>query len=52
MWVKDKSRDTWHWRTNCSKYPTGSNVEKSSSNPSSGELCNDCRAKENAGYCK
>jgi hypothetical protein len=48
---RKKGSDTWHWCRNCSQYPTGSDTETSSSKPSSGELCNQCRGKEQAGNC-
>lgn len=43
--------DTWHFCTNCSKWPT-SNYEESTTKPTTGELCNECRAKEAAGNCR
>ena len=49
-----KDRDTWHWCKNCSNYPTEDYVEVSISiaRPSSGELDNECLAKEKAGTCR
>lgn len=47
---KSKGSDTWHWCRNCSKYPS-SNFDESSSKPSSGELCNECKSKERDGRC-
>ncbi len=52
MWVRANERDTWHWCSNCSKYPSGSDVDKSSTKPTSGELCNECKAKQASGNCK
>jgi hypothetical protein len=47
--------DTWHWCTNCSNWPT-SNYEEvdvpAGQRPSSGELDNECLAKERAGTCQ
>ena len=48
---KRKNSDTWHWCKNCSKWPT-SNYEARYSKPSSGELCNECKAKDSKGECK
>jgi hypothetical protein len=48
---KVKGTDTWHYCTNCSKYPA-SNYDVSNAKPTSGELCNECRAKEQNGQCQ
>jgi hypothetical protein len=48
---KAKDSDTWHWCTNCSKWPTV-NYDTSSTKPTSGELDNECKAKEKDGNCK
>lgn len=45
-----KGKDTWHWCKNCSNWPR-SNYDEKSSKPTTGELCNQCRAKEKAGTC-
>ena len=50
-YVRKKGSDTWHWCRNCSDYPTGSDVEKKDTKPTSGELCNQCRGKEANGNC-
>ena len=44
------SNDTWHFCTNCSNWPT-SNYDESSTKPTTGELCNECKAKEKTGTC-
>ncbi|HEX8652010.1 MAG TPA: DUF433 domain-containing protein [Pyrinomonadaceae bacterium] len=45
--------DTWHWCGNCSFWPTSDYEEKiGSSRPTTGELCNECLAKERAGNCQ
>lgn len=49
---RKKGSDTWHWCSNCSKYPTGSDVETSHTKPTYGELCNECKGKETAGTCR
>jgi len=46
-----RDKDTWHWCTNCSNWPTN-NYEEQASKPTSGELCNECRGKESAGTCR
>lgn len=51
MYVRKRGSDTWHWCKNCSKYPTGSDVEVSYTKPTSGELDNECKAKEAAKNC-
>ena len=48
---RTKGRDTWHWCSNCSNYPS-SNYETSPSKPRSGELCNECQAKDRDGNCR
>ena len=51
VYKKKKGHDTWHWCTNCSKFPTGSDVDVSYTKPTSGELCNECKSKEKEGKC-
>lgn len=46
-----KGTDAWHWCTNCSNWPT-SDYETSATKPTSGELDNECKAKEKAGTCR
>ena len=46
-----KGSDAWHWCKNCSNWPT-SNYEERQTKPTTGELCNECRAKEKDGNCK
>lgn len=48
---KAKGRDTWHWCSNCTRWPTG-DYETSYSKPTSGELCNECKAKDRDGTCR
>ena len=52
VYKKRKGSDTWHWCSNCSKYPTGHDMDVSYSKPRSGELCNECKSKESAGTCR
>jgi hypothetical protein len=48
---KRRGTDTWHFCTNCSHWPIADYEEKPSQ-PSSGELCNECRAKKSQGTCR
>ena len=50
MYRRKKTSDTWHWCTNCSEWPTSDYVEQSEK-PTTGELDNQCKAKEQAGNC-
>ena len=46
-----KDSDTWHWCKNCSNWPT-SNYESRYSKPSYGELCDECKEKDERRECK
>jgi len=48
---KIKGSDTWHWCKNCSKWPTSNYDSHFGTAPTSGEKCNECRAKEKDGKC-
>ena len=48
---KRKGKDTWHWCSNCSNWPTF-DFEEKPAKPAGGELCNECQAKDKAGTCK
>ena len=51
---KKKGSDTWHWCGNCSNWPTynyDSERHSGKERPKSGELDNECKAKEAAGNC-
>ena len=50
-WRRRKGQDVWHWCRNCSNYPTGPDLEVSHTKPTSGELDNECRAKQMSGKC-
>jgi len=47
---RKKGNDTWHFCSNCSKYPT-SDYDTSTTKPTTGELCNECKGKEKASNC-
>ena len=50
---RKKGSDTWHWCTNCSFWPTSDYDEVTTSGrPSSGELCNECKAKDRERTCR
>lgn len=47
---KRNDKDTWHWCRNCSNWPT-TNYKEQQTKPTTGELCNECQAKQKAGTC-
>ena len=47
---REKGSDTWHWCKNCSHYPKD-NYEVRYEKPTSGELCDECMAKDKKGGC-
>jgi len=50
---RKRGSDTWHWCRNCSKYPTEDYEEITVyGRPTSGELCNECLAKERENNCR
>lgn len=51
VYRRRRDSDTWHFCRNCSKWPTSDYVEQTSK-PTSGELDNECLAKERAGSCR
>ena len=46
-----RDSDAWHWCRNCSNWPTFDYAE-SEGKPTSGELCNECEAKQMVGTCQ
>lgn len=49
---KKKGSDTWHWCTNCSNWPKYDYDEREfDKRPTSGELCDQCLAKEKDNKC-
>jgi len=51
---KGDKHDAWHWCTNCSNWPTKDYEEievEEGKRPSTGELDNQCKAKEKARNC-
>jgi len=48
---KRTGNDTWHFCSNCTNWPT-SGYESRETKPTTGELCNQCQAKQKAGQCK
>lgn len=46
-----RGSDTWHSCRNCSNWPT-SNYDEQHHKPTTGEMCNECKAKESAGTCQ
>jgi len=52
---KRKGSDTWHWCTNCSKWPKWPDIYETwcgGRRPKNGELCNECKSKEKRNDCK
>jgi hypothetical protein len=47
---KMKDGDTWHFCSNCSKWPA-SDYDEQVNPPMFGELCNECKAKRRDGTC-
>lgn len=45
VYRKRETSDTWHWREDCSIWPTKDYTERKTK-PKSGELCNQCAAKD------
>jgi hypothetical protein len=46
-----KGSDVWHWCRNCSNWPTSNYDTRDTKPTSSGELDNECLAKDRAGTC-
>ena len=46
-----RRRDTWHFCSNCSNWPTSDYVERDSK-PARGELCDQCEAKQRNNNCR
>jgi len=46
-----KGSDAWHFCSNCSNWPTSS-YDEQSQKPTTGEFCNECKAKKSAGTCR
>lgn len=52
-YVRRPTSDTWHFCTNCAHYPHDREVVTTTQaeTPTSGELCNQCLAKQRRGGC-
>lgn len=48
---RKRGSDTWHFCRNCTGWPT-SDYEERTTKPTTGELDNQCLAKERAGDCR
>jgi len=48
---KRKGTDTWHFCANCSNWPM-QDFEEQYAKPTTGELCNECKAKKERNDCK
>jgi hypothetical protein len=54
IYRKKKTFDSWHFCTNCSRWPTYDYDQKevpAGQRPSGGELCDECLGKEKNGTC-
>jgi len=50
---KRKGSDAWHWCKNCTNWPPLSqNPVVKHSKPTTGEFCNECKAKAKRGECR
>jgi hypothetical protein len=47
---KKQGSDTWHYCRNCARWPTA-DYDQKTNRPTTGELCNECQAKDKAGTC-
>lgn len=53
IYRKRKGSDTWHWCKNCTNWPTTNYDELNIvGRPTSGELDNECLAKEKSRECR
>jgi hypothetical protein len=48
-YVQAVGKNTWHWCTNCSKYP--SNIGKTRTTRPAWDLCEECKSKEKNKNC-
>ena len=48
-YVQAPDSDTWHWCRNCSGFPQ--TVANETDERPGSDLCNECKAKEDAGDC-
>ncbi|WP_319780053.1 hypothetical protein [Maridesulfovibrio sp.] len=48
---KRNGSDTWHFCRNCTNWPTSGYTERTSK-PTSGELCDQCKAKKRNANCR
>jgi hypothetical protein len=55
LYRKLQGADTWHWCKNCTKWPEFHYDNKylmRKERPKTGELCDECKAKEIRGGCR
>ena len=46
------NKDTWHWCRNCANDPKLPGYATSPTKPTSGELCNECKHKDETNDCR
>ena len=52
-WRRKHGSDVWHWCRNCSNWPTVyGTYDSRTTKPTTGELDNECLAKQKAGTCQ
>jgi hypothetical protein len=51
IYRRRRGRDTWQFCSNCSNWPTSDYVERDRK-PATGELCDQCEAKQRNGNCR
>jgi len=47
-----RRRETWHFCANCSNWPTSGDYNERASKPTTGELCDQCQAKQRHNNCR
>ena len=51
IYVRKEGADTWHWCTNCPRYPGTEDVKITTENKPTSDLCDQCKQKEQDGSC-
>ena len=53
LYKRRKGHDTWHWCKECNDYPVmRSDVQATAYTPTTGQLCEQCKSKEEKGDCQ
>ena len=51
LWVRARDTGIWHWCHNCSLYPGPGLIGDRTFELPSGEMCPECRSREDEGRC-